>query len=60
MLSYYNAVIMKQGSHSIFCEGAVMIHCDSALFQKAGTAGSLSCIGVLCLSPGPLLEFPHS
>ena len=37
MLIYYNAIMMKQGSCSIFCTGAVMSHHDSALFQKAGT-----------------------
>ena len=64
MLIYYNAIIMKQGSCSIFCAGASMIHHDSALFQKAGTTGlrtgSLSCIDVLYLSLGAPLEFPSS
>ena len=35
MLIYYNAIIMKQGSGRIFCAGAVTIHHDSVLFQKA-------------------------
>ena len=37
MLIYYNDIIMKQESRSIFCAGAFMSHHDSALFQKAGT-----------------------
>ena len=60
MLIYYNAIIMKQRSCSIFCAGAVISHHDSALFQKAGTTGlrtgSLSCMDVLCLSQGATLE----
>ena len=36
MLIYYNAIIMKQGSCSIFCACAVMIHHDSVPFQKVG------------------------
>ena len=64
MLIYYNAVIMKQGSCSISCAGAVMIHCDSVLFQKAGTTclrtGSLSCSDVLGLGPGAPPELFHS
>ena len=61
---YYNAIIMKQGLCSIFCAGTFVSHCDSALFQKVGTAGlrtgSLSCIDVLYLSPGAPPEFPPS
>ena len=64
MLIYFNAVIMKQGSCSIFCAGAFMIHHDSGLFQEAGTTdlrtGFLSCIDEPCPSPGAPLEFPHS
>ena len=64
MLIYCNAIIMKQGSCSIFCAGAVMTHHDTALFQKAGTTGlrtgSLSCIDVPCPSPGAPPEFSHS
>ena len=64
MQIYYNVIIVKQGSCSIFCEGAIMIHRDSVLFQKAWTnglrTGSLSCISVPCPSPGVPLEFPHS
>ena len=64
MLFYYNAIIMKKGSHSIVCAGAFTIHHDSALFQKAGTTGfrtgSLFCFVVLYLSPGAPLEFPPS
>ena len=63
-LIYCNAIIMKQGSCSIFCAGAVMTHHDTALFQKAGTTGlrtgSLSCIDVPCPSPGAPPEFSHS
>ena len=36
MLTYYTAVMMKQGSCSILCTDAVMICHNSALFQKAG------------------------
>ena len=61
MAIYCNAIIMKQGSCSIFCTGAFMIQHGSALFQKAGTTGlrtgSLSCIDVLYLSPGAPLSF---
>ena len=64
MLIYYNAIIMKQGSCSIFCSGTFMSSHDSVLFQKAGTTGlrtgSLSCMDVLYLSPGAPLEFPPS
>ena len=64
MLIYYNAIVMKQGSRSIFCKGAVMIHHDLALSQKVGTTGlrtgSLSYTDVLYLSPEALREFPHS
>ena len=64
MLSYYNAVIMKQESYSIFCADEVMSHHDSVLFQKAGATSlrtwSLCCIDALCLSPGTPLEFPPS
>ena len=62
MLVYYNGIIMKQGSCSIFCTGAFMSHHDSVLFQRAGAThlrtGSLSCIDVLHLSPGAPTEFP--
>ena len=61
MLIYCNDIIMKQGSYSFFCAGAVMIHHDSAVFQKVGTMGlrrgSLSCFSVVCLNPGVPLEF---
>ena len=64
MFIYHNAIIMKQGPCSIFCEGAFMIHHDSALFQKARTTGlrteSVSCINVPCRRPGVPLESPHS
>ena len=66
MLIYYDAVIMKQGSCSIFWAGAVVIHHDSVLFQKGGgqptslRTGSLSCIDVFCLSPEAPPEFPPS
>ena len=61
MLIHYNAIIMKQGSCSIFCAVAFMSHHDSVLFHKAGTTGltgSLSRMDVLYLSPGAPLEFP--
>ena len=62
MLIYYDAIIT--GSCSIFCVGAVMIHHDAALFQKAGKTGlrtgSLSGINVSCLSPGAPPELFHS
>ena len=64
MLIYYNAIIMKQGSCSVFCAGPFMSHHDSALFQKAGSislrTGSLSRIDVLYLSPGAPPGFPPS
>ena len=64
MLIYYNAIIMKQGSGSIFCTGPFMSHHDSVLSQKSGTTGlrtgSLFCTIVLYLSPGAPLEFPPS
>ena len=60
MLIYYNAIIMKLGSCSIFCADAFVIHYDSVLFQKVGTTGlrtgSVSCIDVFYLSPGAPLE----
>ena len=62
MLIYFNAIIMNQGSCSIFSAGAFMTRHDSVLFQKAETTGlrtgSLSCIPVLYLSPGVPPEFP--
>ena len=64
MLISYNAIIMKQGSCSIFCAGAFMSHHDSALFQKLGTTcfrtGSPSDIDVLYLNPGAPQGFPPS
>ena len=64
MLIYYNDIIMKQGSYSVFCTGAFMSHHDSVFFQKAGTTGlrtgSLSRMDVLYLSPGAPPEFPPS
>ena len=64
MLIYYNDIIIKQGSCSVFWAGAFMIHHDSVLFQKTGTTrlrtGSLSCTAVLYLSPGAPLEFTPS
>ena len=64
MLIYYNAIIMKQRSGSIFCSGVYMIHYYSVLFQKAGTTGlrtrSLSRVDVLYLRPGAPPEFPPS
>ena len=64
MLMYYNVIIMKQGSRSIFCTGIVMIHYESVLFQRVATTclrtGSLSCMDALCLSPRAPPDSPAS
>ena len=64
MLIYYNAIIMKQESCSIFYTGAVMTHHDSVLFQKDGATcvgtASLSCINVFCPIPGAPPELSQS
>ena len=64
MLIYFNAIITKKGSCSIFCAGAFMSHHDSAASPESGTTGlrtgSLSSVNDLYLSPGAPPEFPPS